>query len=81
MTIDLVRARSNLDHSSLWRSRFRVLSLKRIIKGGLRRVLEYMSVHECASCLSARVHESGVCERHTHGVLGLEDLKQEGIIS
>ena len=42
MTVDLVRARSNLDHLSLWRSRFRVLSLKRIIKGDLRRGLEAM---------------------------------------
>ena len=48
MAIDLVRARSNLDHLSLWRSRFRVLSLKIIIKGGLRRSLEYMSVDEHA---------------------------------
>ena len=48
MAIDLVRARFNLDHLSLWRSRFKVLSLKRIIKGGLRRSLEHMSVHEHA---------------------------------
>ena len=40
MTVDLVRARSNLDSPSLWRSRFRVLSLKRIIKGDLRRGIE-----------------------------------------
>ena len=48
MAIDLVRARSNLDNLSLWRSRFRVLSLKRKIKGGLRRGLERMSIDEHA---------------------------------
>ena len=44
VTIDLVRARSNLDRLSLWRSGFRVLSLKIIIKGGLRRGLEKVQV-------------------------------------
>jgi hypothetical protein len=51
MTINLVRERSNLDHLSLWKSRFRILSLKKIIKGDLRRGLEQVasaSVHEHA---------------------------------
>ena len=54
MTIDLVRERSNLDHLSLWRSRFRVLSLKRIIKGDLRRGLEYACKEESNACMQAR---------------------------
>ena len=56
VVVDLVRARSNLDRLSLWKSRFRVLSLKRIIKGDLRRGLEaclYASKRECL-CASMR---------------------------
>ena len=54
MTVGLVRARSNLDHVSLWKSRFRVLSLKRIIKGDLRRGLEYACKEESNACMQAR---------------------------
>ena len=65
MAIDLVRERSNLDRLSLWKSRFRVLSLKRIIKGGLRRGLKHMSVQVCMS-MHLWVHESGsVWEAHS----------------
>ena len=60
MTVDLVRERSNLDRLSLWRSRFRVLSLKRIIKRDLRRGLQaclYASKRAMLGCKQERMLE------------------------
>ena len=62
MTIDLVRARSNLDRLSLWRSRLGFF----IKKNYKWRSKERFRAYECASCLSAWVHMSGsVWEAHS----------------
>ena len=94
MTVDLVRARSNLDHLSLWRSRFRVLLLKIIIKGDLKRGLEAMLVCKHEAMLVCKqdimleckhesmhvwVHESmSVWEAHSWS-LGVERISSGGV--
>ena len=79
-SLDHERARSNLGRLSLWRSRFIVLSFKRIIKGDLKRGEKHFCVR------GTRVWE-GVCEAHkrecVRGTLTWERdfLKQKCIIS